>query len=143
MKKVLLVGKTGCGKTTLSQCLSGEIPHYKKTQAIEVLGDNIIDTPGEYIERKQFYKALMVTAVEADYVLMLQDCTEDQCSFSPRMKCMFNRPMIGVMTKTDLATDSKKVEILEEMLRLAGADCIFYISCHTGEGLDSLIEYLQ
>ena len=65
MKKVMMIGKIGCGKTTLSQRLLGQEVKYKKTQAVEVLGSDILDTPGEYLEQKQFYSALIVTAVEA------------------------------------------------------------------------------
>ena len=33
-----------------------------------------IDTPGEYVERKRFYQALLVTSADADCILMLQGC---------------------------------------------------------------------
>ncbi len=143
MKKLLIIGKTGCGKTTLSQLLLKQEVQHKKTQSIEVLGDEIIDTPGEYIENKQFYRALVVTAVEADYILMLQDCTEEQCSFSPQMSGMFNKPIIGVITKTDLETDKVQTKRLEELLMMSGAEHIFYISCTTNEGIKELADFLN
>ena len=58
MKKLMMVGKTGCGKTTLSQRLTGETIHYQKTQAVQIVGSDIVDTPGEYLEQKQFYHAV-------------------------------------------------------------------------------------
>ena len=58
--KLMLVGKTGSGKTTLAQRINGMDINYKKTQMI-LFEDNIIDTPGEYIENKFYYKALTVT----------------------------------------------------------------------------------
>ncbi len=39
------------GKTTLCQYINQEDLKYHKTQTIEIINDNIIDTPGEYLER--------------------------------------------------------------------------------------------
>ena len=46
MKKIVLVGRSECGKTTLTQALKGETIHYHKTQYVNHF-DVIIDTPGE------------------------------------------------------------------------------------------------
>ena len=46
MKKIIFMGKTGCGKTTLTQAMRGERIAYHKTQYINHF-DCIIDTPGE------------------------------------------------------------------------------------------------
>ena len=54
MKRILLVGTIGCGKTTLCQALNGMALEYKKTQAIEVV-NTTIDTPGEYLEKKRAF----------------------------------------------------------------------------------------
>ncbi len=143
MKKILLIGKIASGKTSLSQRIMGLKLQDHKTQAIEVINDDIIDTPGEYVELKQYYRALVTTAAEVDCVLVLQDCTDTQCSFSPRMKCMFNRPMIGVLTKIDLAPPLEQLETMKEILQLAGAEEIFCISSKTGEGIEELLKFLQ
>lgn len=82
MKKILLVGSVSCGKTTLCQRLNGLVQDYKKTQAIEVVGKTI-DTPGEYLERRSLFSALMVTSAEADEVLFLLDPTQDRYLYSP------------------------------------------------------------
>ena len=47
MKKIILIGRSECGKTTLTQALKGEKIHYHKTQYVNRF-DVIIDTPGEY-----------------------------------------------------------------------------------------------
>ena len=44
MKKIILMGRSGCGKTTLTQALKGETIQYRKTQYINHY-DVIIDTP--------------------------------------------------------------------------------------------------
>ena len=51
MKKIILIGRSECGKTTLTQALKGEKIHYHKTQYVNRF-DVIIDTPGEYIQTK-------------------------------------------------------------------------------------------
>lgn len=46
MKKIMLVGRSGAGKTTLTQAMKGRRITYHKTQYINNY-DVIIDTPGE------------------------------------------------------------------------------------------------
>lgn len=122
MKKIMMIGKIGCGKTTLGQRLVGEAVRYQKTQAIQVIRDDIVDTPGEYLEQKQFYSALLVTAVEADVILLLLAADDEQNAFSPRMNSMFcGKPVIGVITKTDLCSDPVLIETGREILQNAGA----------------------
>ena len=53
MKKIILIGRSECGKTTLTQALKGEKIHYHKTQYVNRF-DVIIDTPGEYIQTKNW-----------------------------------------------------------------------------------------
>ncbi len=141
MKKLMLIGKVSCGKTTLCQYLTNQKIKYKKTQALEVT-DNIIDTPGEYVERRQFYQALAVTAMGADVVLLLQDPTDMTFTLPPGLQAMFQKPMVGVITKSDLITDEKQLVRAEKSLSLAGARPIFKICSMTGEGIEDLIDYL-
>ncbi len=143
MKKIMLIGRVGCGKTRLSQHLTGQGHTEKKTQTIQVEGGFAIDTPGEYLENKNYYKALVVAAVEADCILLLQACDDEEFSFSPRMYSMFNRPMVGVLTKMDLDPDPQRLDHIEELLRLAGAERIFRVSSLTGQGIDDLHSYLE
>lgn len=117
MKKILLVGSVSCGKTTLCQRLNGLVQDYKKTQAIEVVGKTI-DTPGEYLERRSLFSALMVTSAEADEVLFLLDPTQDRYLYSPGL--------------------ADGLELLE----LAGAKPIFSVSSVTGEGMEALVAHL-
>lgn len=142
MKKMIILGNVSCGKTTLCQRLFGQDINYKKTQAVELVGD-AIDTPGEYIQNKKLCRALITTAADADRILILQDATDSVCMFSPGMNSMFQKPMLGVITKTDLVENPEQLEQAEGLLRLAGADIVFKVSGLTGEGVEKLIEYLD
>ena len=55
MQRMMLIGPSQCGKTSLTQCLRGEDLQYQKTQAI-VWSPATIDTPGEYLENRSLYK---------------------------------------------------------------------------------------
>ena len=134
MKKFMMIGSTGCGKTTLCQRLSGLEEEYKKTQAI--------DTPGEYLDRKGLFTALIVTAVEADVILFLQAADDGRFLFAPGQCAAFSAPAVGVVTKTDLA-DAGQAGHAEELLRLAGAGRVFRVSARTGEGLEELRAFLE
>ena len=140
MKKIMMVGKISCGKTTLSQRLMGEKVQYKKTQSIQVIGDDIVDTPGEYLEQKQYYSSLIVTAAEADVILLLLSASDEQNSFSPRMGSMFcGKPVIGIITKTDICDDADMIDTGKEILEMAGAQEILEV----GFGDEACIERLR
>lgn len=142
MKKVIFIGKTGCGKTTLCQSINKINIEYKKTQSIE-LYDNSIDTPGEYIENRFYYKALIVTAADADVIGLVYDCTEEECYIPPGFGSMFPKQVIGIITKVDLAKDEKDIEKAQERLSLAGATKIFKVNTLQDEGGEDLVQYLN
>ncbi|MEG1255508.1 EutP/PduV family microcompartment system protein [Clostridium sp.] len=141
MKMLMLIGKTGCGKTTLTQALNEEDIHYKKTQTVEII-DGIIDTPGEYIENRAYYKALIVTSVDSDIIAMVQDCTEEDSIFPPSFASIFAKPVIGIITKTDLCCDEDKLKAAEEVLLSAGVERIFKVSALDKVGTENLKDYL-
>jgi ethanolamine utilization protein EutP len=140
MKRILLVGNVSCGKTTLCQKINGMKMNYKKTQALEVINQTI-DTPGEYLEHRSFFQALVVTAADVDLVLFLQDATQERFMFSPGQATAFPVPVIGVVTKSDIA-DSTQITQAKELLELAGAFPIFIVSSYADSGIDKLIAYL-
>ena len=57
MKKLILIGRSEAGKTTLTQALKGETITYQKTQYVNYF-DVIIDTPGEYAQTSKLGRAL-------------------------------------------------------------------------------------
>ena len=141
MKRIMLVGRTGAGKTSFCQIMQGQALHYQKTQDIQFT-DQAIDTPGEYAENRRLYSALSVTAAEADLVALVQDCGSREDIFSPGMAAMFNKPVIGIVTKTDLAASQEEINHACNQLELAGCERIFTISSLTGQGMKGLMAYL-
>lgn len=141
MKKIMLVGKTGAGKTSFCQALHGEEMHYQKTQAVEVI-DSVIDTPGEFVENRRLYRALIVTAADADLLVLVQDCTDEQCMFPPGFADMFGKPVIGLVSKIDLAPSPQAIRDAQGKLELAGCTCLFDISNKDHSGIDGVRAYI-
>ena len=141
MKKIILIGTVACGKTTLCQRINGMEQIYKKTQALEVVNQTI-DTPGEYLENRPLLRALLVTAVEADVALLVQDATQERFMFSPGQASAFPIPVIGVVSKADAATE-EQIRLTRQQLELAGTQTIFVVSAYTGQGMEELVDYLN
>ena len=125
MNKVIFVGRSGAGKTTLTQALSGEGLHYAKTQDVKNDGF-MIDTPGEY---------------EADIVGLLMSADEPYCLFSPNMVSMCNREVIGIITGID--KPHANLPRVTNWLKQTGVKRIFYLSSVTGEGVEELKSFLR
>lgn len=140
-KRIILIGRSAAGKTTLCQYISHEDLRYHKTQTVQIVNQSMIDTPGEYLERTYMRGALMVTSTDADVIVLVQDATEGGTMFPPAYSSMFAKPTIGVVTKSDLA-DQKQIEKAQEYLKMAGATRIFVTSSVAGQGFGELLHYL-
>jgi len=125
MKKILLVGRSECGKTTLTQALRGETIHYHKTQYVNHF-DVIIDTPGEYAENKFLGRALALYSYEADVVGLLLSAIEPYSLYAPNITGMANREVIGIVTQIDRSrADPQRAR---RWLQLAGCKQVFFVS---------------
>lgn len=142
MKKVMFIGRTGTGKTTLTQALNNEKIEYKKTQSLE-FSDFIIDTPGEYIENKAYYNALIVTSADADVIALLQDSTTEQSIFPPGFGSIFAKPVIGIVTKVNKVSDENELEKSKEFLKTATCEKIFLVDSLENKGIEELREFLK
>ena len=141
-RRMMLIGRSAAGKTTLCQRINHEDLRYHKTQTVQIINKSMIDTPGEYLERFSFRGALIVTSTDADIIVLVQDATEQGSMFPPYFNSMFAKPVVGVVTKCDLA-DEKQMEQAEKYLNADGAQKLVRVSSVTGQGVDELVEYLQ
>jgi len=142
MKDIILIGGTKAGKTTLLKVLNGE--KFKKidirTQSLE-FEDQSIDTPGEYIENRQYYTALISAAQEAEMIGLVADATAEQYFFPPTFASIFTRPVIGIVTKID--EPKANIDHAKNILNMAGADKIFLTSDLTGKGITELSDFIS
>ena len=139
---IILIGRSTAGKTTLCQRINHEELQYHKTQTVQIVNQSMIDTPGEYLERRYFRGALMVTAADADTIVLVQDATEKGSMFPPAYSSMFAKPCVGVVTKSDLASEHE-ISNARQYLKAAGAGEIFVVSSVTGEGVEALVRHLD
>ena len=140
MRKIIFIGRSEAGKTTLTQALKGEHITYHKTQYVNHY-DVIIDTPGEYTEVHALGAALAIYSYEADVVGIVISANEPFCVFPPACAAMVNREVIGIVTGID--KPDANVPQVTRWLKLCGCEKIFYISSYTGEGLEDIIAYLR
>lgn len=141
MKKLLLIGQTNCGKTTLCQYLHNLELSYKKTQQINYF-ENSIDTPGEFLENRFLYNALISTSIDADYIAFMQSIDSQISFFPPSFAMSFTKPAIGIISKIDRLQNAQQLEKAENCLKIAGATKIFPISTTSNQGLDYFSEWL-
>ena len=132
-RRIILIGRSTAGKTTLCQRINHEELQYHKTQTVQIVNQSMIDTPGE---------ALMVTAADADTIVLVQDATEKGSMFPPAYSSMFAKPCVGVVTKSDLASEHE-ISNARQYLKAAGAGEIFVVSSVTGEGVEALVRHLD
>lgn len=141
MKRVMMIGAVGAGKSSLVQALFGDEQPARKTQSLEYR-DWIIDTPGEYTENPLYYRSLMATSLEAGMIILVHDATRDRNYFPPGFAQGFPIPAIGVITKADdpRADVPKAVRLLRESLPEGD---IFITSALTQQGIAELRARLQ
>ena len=133
------MGRSGAGKTTLTQALYGEDIEYHKTQYVNY-SEYIIDPPGEYIEDKQFGFALALYSYEVDVVGFILAANEPFSLYSPASTATATRPVIGIVTQIN--NPGADPALAKEWLEIAGCEKVFFIDSVTREGLGKLIDYL-
>lgn len=140
MRKIIFMGRTGCGKTTLTQKMKNVPTDYCKTQYIDY-SESIIDTPGEYAETKGLGAALALYSYEADVVGLLISAADEYSLFPPNITCMVNREVVGIVTQIDRANANP--QRAAKWLENSGCKRIFFVSSKSGEGIDELKNFLK
>ena len=140
MKKIILIGRSGAGKTTLTQALKGEEIKYHKTQYVNYF-ECIIDTPGEYAQTHELGYALALYSYEADVVGLLLSATEPYSLYPPNITCMVNREVVAIVTQIN--EPKADPERAARWLRLSGCKKIFYVDSTVGTGVPDILSYLR
>ena len=140
MKKIILIGRSGAGKTTLTQAMKGEEIKYHKTQYVNYF-ECIIDTPGEYAQTHELGYALALNFYEADVVGLLLSATEPYSLYPPNITCMVNREVVGIVTQIN--EPKADPERAARWLRLSGCKKIFYVDSTVGTGVPDILSYLR
>ena len=140
--RVALVGKIGCGKTTLMQRLTQQEIHYAKTQQVTYTED-FIDTPGEFIEMPFFCRQAINVSCDAGLVIVVISSVDTQNTIPPNFVFTFNIPAIGVITKIDREDADMKRSC--RFMDFAGVNKkkIYEVSAITGEGIEALEEAIH
>lgn len=135
-RKIVVIGPIGSGKTTLLRALEGLSGPARKTQAISYTGI-ATDTPGEYLENPLYYRVLLPSAMEARWVVLVQDATAPRNHYPPGFARGFTGMSVGVITKVDHPdADSARSRRFLATLGLRGP--VLAVSALTGQGLDEL-----
>ncbi len=141
LRKIILMGRSRVGKTTLLQAMHKEVIEYKKTQEI-IVHDDAIDTPGEYIDQSGLWRACITAACDADIVVLVHDAGNGMGRLPQMFSMTFAKPTIGVVTKID-GKSEEDIEVAENFLRMSGARPILRTSAYTGEGVNELIDFID
>lgn len=141
MKKVIFMGKTGSGKTTLCQKMHNLEIEERKTQAVELYSFSI-DTPGEYMENRNMYHALITTSSDADIIALVFDPTQIENYLAPGFASIFAKEVIGIITKITKATQ-ENLDLAENILINSGVSKIFEVDTIAGIGINKLLDYLE
>lgn len=87
MKKILLIGKTGCGKTTLMQRINGRRNQIQKKPRDDKRGGRRVRHSGEYLENKSMYtETLIVSSYECDVIGLLLAKNDTESMFPPSFR---------------------------------------------------------
>jgi Ethanolamine utilization protein len=139
-KRIMVIGPTNCGKTTLVNILNDFQGPLRKTQDI-IYGKNTMDVPGSYIENAWMYKHLIAASQDASHVLIIVDQSRCADVYSPGFAKVFKCPVIGVITKVDLMPENE--ELCKRQLKKIGVTEPYYqISSLYGTGVCALKNYL-
>lgn len=139
-KRVMVIGPSRCGKTTLVRALEEDDRPLRRTPDL-IYGKRTMDCPGSYVENADMYKHLIAASQDASHVLILVDQSRPIDIYSPNFARVFTKPVVGVITKVDLTPENE--ESCMRQMRLIGIESpIFRVSVPQGIGIAALKEYL-
>ena len=131
----MLIGEHGVGRRSLVHALGFAPPAGLCPLAVEYAGPFVLPPP-EFMENRRFYRALITSAMECRILVFVQDATRPTSVFPPGFARIFNRTVVGVMTKTDMETAN--IARAQRFLLSAGTAQAIALSSVTAAGVDDL-----
>lgn len=142
MKRWIVIGLEGSGKSEVCNYIEGEETKSKINGDLKYRG-NTLEVPGNYIENTWMNNIIiMLSQNQAKANIFLIDGETLMSLYPPKFVKAFTKPSIGIITKSDLLNEDKRIKskkILEEL----GSSNNIFISFETKEGLDELSNWLQ
>lgn len=142
-RRVMLVGATGCGKTTLAHLINGggTVKH-KRTQDV-IYGKYTIDIPGAYLEFPDMYDHIISLAQnDASIIIFMVDQNRAPEVYPPGFAKLFNCKVAGVISKSDSSPLNKRR--CERQLELAGVDRPYFsVNLKDGTGVQELMDFIS
>ncbi len=139
-KRIMVIGSSRCGKTTLVNALNDYDGPLKRTPDL-IYGKNTIDVPSAYLENSWMYKHIIAAAQDASHVLILVDQSNCNEIYSHGFAKSFRCPVIGVITKCDLIPENEE-KCLRQLKNIGVSEPYFNISFPMATGIDALKKYL-
>lgn len=103
MKRYVLLGTVGAGKSTLFGALHGLGGEATKTQAMDYDLDGGVDTPGEFLCHPMFHAALLSTTADTDALIYVHPANEPMCRLPAGFLNIYaEREVACAITKIDL-----------------------------------------
>lgn len=138
-RRVMVVGSSGAGKTSLLVSLNLTKDKVKKTEMVHY-SDQSIDIPGEYLDNRLF-GLIEESARKAALLLFVLDPTRSM-SFPPRLNLALKVRSLGVITKKDRSSDMQRTQAQKKLFAV-GIKEVMECSSLTGEGIQELSDRIQ
>lgn len=138
--RIMLVGERHSGKEGLISLLTGGQWRSRRVLAVEFCGV-FVNTPGEFLENRRFYRALITAAMGCSLICFLQNARSRTSLFPPRFARMFNCATLGIATACQAPDASPERAV--RFLNAAGLTHCLSVDLESGAGLNILCRCLR